>query len=94
MKYDVKHNENESRFEITINGHLCEIDYTTDLKGNLKILHTGVPMPLEGQGIAAAMTKCMLEYARENNLKVYPFCPYTSSYLQRHPEYEDVVAPI
>ena len=90
MEYSVTHNEAESRFEAHIDGKIAEVDYIRvgDL---LKVTHTGVPKELEGQGIAANLTKTLLDYVRDNGLKVRPICPYTRAYLQRHTEYSDLV---
>lgn len=92
MEYEVKHNKDRNRFEVTIGDHLCEINYSTTPEGYLRVSHTGVPKALSGQGIAAAMTQYMLEYVKEKSLKIYPLCPYTRAYIERHPEYDDLVA--
>lgn len=84
------HNEPLSRFEAIVDGQTAVIDYIKE-DNCLTITHTGVPKPLEGRGIAGAMTKFMLDYAHSNNLMVNPVCPYTQTYIQRHPEYQDIV---
>lgn len=91
MKYNVQHNIAEHRFEVIIDNLLSEADYVVDSRGNLKVTHTGVPRQLEGQGIAAALTKSLLDYARYNSLKVIPLCPYTAAYIRKHPEYEELL---
>ena len=53
--------------------------------------HTLVPVSLKGQGIASYLAKYVLDYARENNLNVIPQCPFIRSYIERHPEYDDLV---
>lgn len=91
MGYHVTHNEGESRFEISLEGKTALVDYRK--KDNVIIVtHTEVPAEFEGRGIAAALTKCLLDYARLNNLQVLPLCSYTKAYLQRHNEYADIVA--
>lgn len=90
MEYEIIHNEDESRFETTIEGLLSVVDYRR--RGDtLLVTHSGVPRELEGRGIAAALTKSLLQYVRDNGLKVRPLCPYTVAYLARHPEYSDIV---
>lgn len=90
MEYNVVHNEEESRFEATVDGLLSVVDYRK--RDNLLLVtHTGVPTPLEGRGIAGAITKALLDYVRENGLKVRPICPYTKAYVKRHPEYDDII---
>jgi predicted GNAT family acetyltransferase len=56
------------------------------------LLHTEVPQPLEGQGLAAKLTRFALDFAREKHLRVVPLCPYTSSFLRKHKEYQDLVS--
>ena len=90
MEYKVVHNKEKGRFEVEINGLISEVDYI--LSGNTMVVtHTGVPKELEGQGIAAAMNKALLEYADESGFKVKPLCSYTAAYIMRHPEYENLV---
>lgn len=91
MEYNILHNEAESRFETTIENLTALVDYRKH-DNVLIVTHTGVPQALEGRGIAAALTKALLDYVRNNNLKVRPVCPYTKAYIQRHPEYRDIVS--
>lgn len=87
---EVVHNIEEKRFEIKIDGNLCVLEY--DLRGQtIYFTHTGVPQPLEGQGLAGRLAKAGLDYAREKSLKVVPACEFIYVYLRRHPEYQDIV---
>lgn len=90
MEYQIEHNEAASRFEVQIDGKLSLVDYIKQ-ENVLVVTHTGVPTELEGRGIAAALTKALLEYVRKNNLKVKPVCPYTKAYIQKHADYNDLV---
>ncbi len=83
-------NEDESRFEARLGDHLGKIDYRRQAN-RLALLHTEVPKELEGNGIAGRLAKYAFTYAREHDLRVLIFCPYLTSYLQKHPEYKDVV---
>lgn len=91
MEYNVIHNVKESRFEISLEGKTALVDYR--MRDNMILVtHTEVPAEFEGRGIAAVLTKYLLDYARLNNLKVMALCSYTKAYLQRHNEYADIVA--
>jgi hypothetical protein len=46
----------------------------------------------EGQGIASTLAKTVMDDARERGRTVVPLCPYISKWLEKHPEYDDVVA--
>lgn len=91
MEYKVRHNQAESRFEVIIDNLESVIEYTINTNGNMEITHTGVPSELEGKGIAASLTKSLLNYARDNSYKVIPVCSYVAVYIERHPEYQDLV---
>ena len=58
---------------------------------NLTVYHTEVSPEAEGKGFAKKMLNTMADYARKNNLKVIPLCPYVHAQFKRHPqEYADI----
>ena len=58
---------------------------------DLIVFHTEVAEALQGQGIAAKLLAQMVDYARKNNLKVVPECPYVHAQFKRHREqYDDI----
>lgn len=54
--------------------------------GNLTVYHTEVSEKLKGQGVATKLLATMVQYARENKLKVIPLCQYVNTQFKRHPE--------
>ena len=90
MDYEVKHLPSESRFEVDLDGMSAYLDY--HLSGNvINLFHAYTPPEFRGKGIAAAVAKFALDYARANNLKVIPQCPYVKDYVSKHKEYQDLV---
>jgi predicted GNAT family acetyltransferase len=81
----VQHAPERHRFEVIIDGAVSLTDYSI-ADGVLTIVHTEVPEQLGGRGIAGALIKAVLDYARDNGLKVRPACSYARSYIERHPE--------
>lgn len=62
--------------------------------GNLTVFHTEVAEKLKGQGIGSKLLAEMVSYARKNNLKVIPLCPYVHAQFKRHPDlYNDIWKP-
>lgn len=57
----------------------------------LVLIHTEVPPPLRGRKVGIALTRAALEYARGRGLTVRPLCPFVKGYIDRHPEYQDLV---
>jgi predicted GNAT family acetyltransferase len=89
----VRHEPESSRFAATVDGQSCELDYRLDGKV-LTITHTGVPDVVGGRGIAAAMTRAALEFARTEGLRVYPACSYAAVFFRRNPQYADLLVKL
>ena len=83
MNLPITHNAAASRFETTVDGHLCVADYQLH-DGVMTMTHTLVPPVLEGRGIAAALVAAALAHARASGLRVRPACSYVARYMQRH----------
>lgn len=88
MPVEVQHNPAQHRFEVHVGDHVAELRYqrTGDV---IAYTHTEVPPALEGQGIAGQMAKYALDYAKDNNLRIQPLCPYVAKYVQRHHDWDD-----
>jgi predicted GNAT family acetyltransferase len=87
----VRHNPERRRFETSVDGQVCEIDY--ELSGKvMTINHTGVPAAVGGRGIAAELTRFALETARTQGWKVVPACSYAAKFMREHPEFDDLRA--
>jgi predicted GNAT family acetyltransferase len=85
----ITHRPEIGRFETFVEGMQCEADYRLD-GPIMRMTHTGVPAALEGRGIAAALVKEALSWARSEGLKVDPICSYVRVYIRRHPEWSDL----
>ena len=91
MKFEVTHKEGEHRFEAWKDGYLALVEYQILDRELMNIYHTEVPGPIEGQGVGSALMKEALEYARQNNYRVLPTCPFAQTYLRKHPDYKDML---
>ncbi|WP_291584534.1 GNAT family N-acetyltransferase [Bacteroides sp.] len=83
MEYKIEHQPEQKLFKTEVEGRTAFVQYRL-LNGSLDIIHTIVPRPLEGQGIAAALVKATYDYAAANNLKPKATCSYAVAWLQRH----------
>jgi hypothetical protein len=60
-------------------------------KPNLTVYHTEVLPEMEGNGLAKMMLDAMVDYARKNDLRVIPLCPYVHAQFKRHSkDYADI----
>ena len=87
----VEHDAARNRFTVSVDGHTSVAEYRRD-GGVLCLTHTEVPQALEGRGLAAALVREALVFARREGLKVEPLCSYAAGYMQRHPETHDLSA--
>ena len=53
--------------------------------GALDLQHTVVPPEARGEGVADALVRAAVAYAREHRVKLVPTCPYVAAWLGRHP---------
>ncbi|MEL1264650.1 GNAT family N-acetyltransferase [Pseudoxanthomonas putridarboris] len=88
---DIHHDPAALRFATTLDGREAELLYS--LRGTRMVIeHTGVPEAIGGRGVAAALVRAALEFARTQGWQVIPACSYSAAYVQRHPEYADLLA--
>jgi predicted GNAT family acetyltransferase len=90
MKKSAPQSVTNGRFELERDGHVAYLEYS--LAGNiLQLIHTEVPPALREKGMAAELAKSALDWARENHVKVDVICPSVLEYIQKHPEYSDLL---
>ena len=90
MGLDIVDNVSARRFETTVDGELCLLDYR--IRGStLALDHAGVPPAVGNRGIAGALTRFALDSARARGMSVEPNCSYVAAWIRRHPDYADLV---
>lgn len=70
----------------------AEIHFVPTGATKMIVDHTYVSDELRGQRVGEELVRALVEYAREQELKVIPLCPFTKLQFERHPEYHDVYA--
>ncbi|MDI6102759.1 GNAT family N-acetyltransferase [Actinoplanes sp. NEAU-A12] len=60
--------------------------------GIIAYTHTKVDPGFEGQGVGSALARAAMDDARGKNRTVVPLCPFVSGWVDKHPEYEKLVA--
>ena len=55
------------------------------------IKHTEVSPRMEGKGVGGALMRHILETVRAQGKTVIPICPFAKAYIEKHPEYGDLV---
>jgi uncharacterized protein len=86
----VRDNKTLSRFELDVEGALAFANYRRTPSA-VVITHTETPRPLRGRGIASQLVEGALQLIRADGLKVIAGCGFVVDYLQKHPEFADLV---
>ncbi|SDC16344.1 GNAT family N-acetyltransferase [Belnapia rosea] len=86
----VEDNAAEGRFEMAVGDALAFIAYRRE-GGSVALLHTEVPETLEGQGIGSALVRGTLDRLRAEGKNVVPLCSFVVRFVERHPEYGDMI---
>lgn len=92
---EINRNEegNKGSFFIEENGKkLAEMTYSKAGDDKIIIDHTEVSEALKGTGAGKKMVEQAVNYARENDLKIIPLCPFAKAQFAKTPEYSDVLA--
>ena len=54
--------------------------------------HTYVSDELSGQGIGRQLLSELVDWARKENKKIIPLCPYAKAQMQKSSDYHDMLA--
>lgn len=81
----------KSRFEVLVDGQVAGFADYRLLPTKIVLTHTEVRPEHGGKGLAGRLVKHALEASRDAGLRVVPLCPYVVTYIERHPEYQDLV---
>lgn len=95
MSLALRHDRAAHRFETTVDGAQCVLDYVlASDRGTvvMTITHTGVPAEVGGRGIASELVAAAMAVARAEGWKVIPACSYAAAWVQRHPDSHDLLA--
>lgn len=71
---------------------LGKITYTVSGEDFITADSTYVSDELRGQGIAKRLLNELVDWAREENKKIVPVCPYVKAQMEKNEEYHDVMA--
>lgn len=91
MSLEIHHDEGRGRFHAPVEGGQARLDYERE-DGVVDFRSTYVPQASRGGGVAARLVTCGFEWARESGLCVIPSCSYVRAFVERHPEYEALIA--
>jgi predicted GNAT family acetyltransferase/glutaredoxin len=81
----------EGRYELRLGGRLIGIAAYRRRDSRIVFTHTEIDESCEGRGYGSRLAAAALEDARRQGLEVVPLCPFIARYVERHPEYHELV---
>ncbi len=91
MHVDVKLSPAGGSYEAEVDGrHAGRLDFVRR-DGVITYTHTEVDGEFEGKGVGALLVRTALDAARTEGARVVPLCPFVKGWIQRHPDYADLV---
>jgi uncharacterized protein len=92
MEIKQKDNEKKGAFYIEENNKLlAEMTYVWTGTDRIIIDHTEVSDELSGKGIGKQLVAKSVEFARKNNLKIIPLCPFAKAIFDKVDQFKDVL---
>ena len=89
---EVAHDPVHHRFVAVVEGREAHLSYQPAGAGVLDYESTFVPEQLRDRGIASTIVREALDYARQGHYRVIPSCWFVRGFVERHPEYQDLIA--
>jgi predicted GNAT family acetyltransferase len=90
----VSDNPGAGRFEAHLGDQLAGVAEYQLAHDLIVFTHTEVEPAFEGRGVGSALAAHALSEVRAaGERRVLPLCPFIREWIQRHPEYLDLVAP-
>jgi uncharacterized protein len=89
---EVRDNPAESRYEAWLGGELAGIAVYALGDQAIVFLHTEVDDRFEGQGVGSALARGALDDVRASGGRhVVPQCPFIKGWIDKHPDYQDLL---
>ncbi|GIF74383.1 GNAT family N-acetyltransferase [Asanoa siamensis] len=92
METVVNDNPGRNRFEISADGEVAGFAAYRLREGAITFTHTEIDPRFEGKGLGSKLARAVLDEARSRQLRVYAQCPFVAGYIDKHPEYQDLLA--
>jgi predicted GNAT family acetyltransferase len=88
---EIRNNRDRFRYEIVVDGVVAGFLQYTMRGGRVVLAHTEVPDAKAGRGLATSLVRGALDDIRQRGLGIVPVCPFVEAFIERNPEYDDLV---
>ena len=84
-------NPGANRFELIVDGSVAGFAAYRRNERAVSFTHTEVDPNFEGEGLGSTLAGGALDAARRAGASVLPYCSFIRGYIERHPDYVDLV---
>ncbi|HKL03151.1 MAG TPA: GNAT family N-acetyltransferase [Cryomorphaceae bacterium] len=92
LEISFDHDLERQTFDALVGKRRATLEYRSNKEGKIFLTSTEVHPTLQGKGVEEKLVVHVLEYIRENGMRLIPVCPVVKEFLKTHQEYMDVVA--
>jgi predicted GNAT family acetyltransferase len=92
MDPTVRNDPEAHRYEIREGDQLLGIAAYQHRGSTLVMTHTEVDQDSGRSGLGGTLVRAALDDVRSQGLKVVPRCPFVRGWIERHPDYADLIA--
>jgi predicted GNAT family acetyltransferase len=90
---DLRHNPDQHRYEAWLDGQLAGATQYRLRTGEIVFTHTEVDDAFEGHGVGSSLARFALDDVRAvGERRVVPRCPFMRAWIDKHPDYADLVS--
>ncbi|MEO3778658.1 GNAT family N-acetyltransferase [Micromonospora sp. B11E3] len=91
MSFLVEDNSARRRFEILVDDALAGFAAYVPRGDVLVFTHTEVDPRFRDMGVGSALVRAALDQVRDRGDRIVSECPFMTAFIERHPEYADLV---
>lgn len=92
MGSKVTFNASASRYEIHVDGELAGFAEVEDEGAAAVFPHTVIEPRFGGQGLGGVLVRHALDDVRAQGRSVVPACSFVERFIEKHPDYQDLLA--
>jgi uncharacterized protein len=89
----VRNDHSAHRYELMEDGEVAGfVTYEPDRDRRvITLVHTEIDDRFEGKGYGGRLARAALDEVKANGWQVVPRCPFIAGWIERHPDYADLV---
>lgn len=88
----VRNNPEHHRYDALVDGEVAGSAFYSLTDEVITFIHTEIDPAFEGQGVGSVLARQALDDVRaDGSRRVRPNCPFIRGWIERHPDYADLV---